>query len=195
MLKGKNLARDIIVLFSLLFLIKFYEDYRSLPLRNRTPKKHAKYVASRIMNHTLWYLSFGTKQLQKKVHETFPNNPIEEGSNVGTLLAQLSTAYEYIKQDFDISENSHNKLIAAVKGTESYVSHIHDHYGPQEGTNGTVVKKREYDRKILKAAQKTSIVLTDIANELNVQDKQCPIFESLEEALDYNEMILKTLAS
>jgi len=196
MLKGKSLTRDLIVLFSLLFLIRFYEDYRTLPMRNRTPKKHAHYVASRIINNTLWYLSFGKKQLKKQFNETFPEyHPIYEGSDVSLLLAQLSTAREYLKQDIDASDTGHNQLIATLNGTESYVSHIHQHYGPQEGVEGTESRKREYARKLLKVSQKTSEILTDVVNELKSLEKQCPTFISVKESLSYNEAILKILTT
>lgn len=196
MLKQKSLTRDLLVLFSLLFLIKFYQDYRALPMKQRTPQKHAKFVASRIVNNGLWYLSFGKKHLKRQIKETFPEyHPINEGSDISTLLAQLSTGLDYVKQDADYSETGHNNLIAALHGTESYVTHIHEHYGPREGVEVSDTKKREYERKLLKAAQRSSEVLTDVLNELKVLEKQCPPLITTKEALAYNETILKSLVS
>lgn len=192
MFRGKSLTRDLIFLFTLLFLIKFYEDYCTIPMKNRTPQKHARYVASRIVNNTLWYVSFGTKQLQKKIAPT--HVPLEEGSNASLLLAQLSTAHEYLKQDLDSSETNYNNLMAELTATASYIDHIHSHYGPQEGVERTAHKESEYIRKMLKAAQRTAQVLTDIVNELCAFEQQCPQFNSVKDALDYNENLIKTFS-
>lgn len=193
MLKGRHLFRDFIALFMLLFLIQFYADYQSTPMKNRTPERHAHHVASKIANDVGSFLFWKGRAAKKKIQSALPEYPLEEGSTVTLIIAQLSSALEYLKQDIDASLNDYSKLMAEIRGTESYLLHINNHYGPQDDEDQSP-RRREFNRKVLKGAQRASAVLTEIVNELRVQDKVCPKFESVQDAIEYNEALLKELA-